>query len=449
MRLWFFHWLIAAFAFLIQTSAFTQGIWVDKFGGAGTDLCNAMTIDSKGNAYLTGSFSGDSKFGNQVLSSQGGGDVFIAKITNAGKLEWVVTFGGAGDDFGNAIEINEAGQVAATGVFAGNIQYQNFNLQAGAESDAFIWVLDDKGNTLLVNNMQLGKSALPYCLAQNDKGEMVVGGLFSDKINGNVEAFGETDFFIAKINANGLIEWLKTGGGLGMDELKCLKMNAQGNVFFAGTFENQAVFENEELNGKAGSNAFFARLRTDGKLEWIKTLHSSKGVFLPQKAFLSKDETFFLAGNFSDTLFDKGLLAISNGQSDAFCLAMESNGNFKWISTGGSKNPDQSFGIIEKENHLIWYGLLAGPGKFGRKNVKISSDKGYFTAVLDAKSGKCIQTNSFARLEEVSDSEARLLENGDLFQAGYFTKTQEIGPRKIHSAGEEDVFLVKYHMELK
>ena len=48
--------------------------WVTTAGGTGADMAWDMVLDSQGNSYVTGSFSGSATFGSTTLSSIGGID---------------------------------------------------------------------------------------------------------------------------------------------------------------------------------------------------------------------------------------------------------------------------------------------------------------------------------------------------------------------------------------
>src|SRR5581483_7938076 len=93
--------------------------WAVKAGGAGSCRGLAIKTDATGNSYVTGYFNGSATFGATTLTSAGLQDVFIAKYDNTGKLLWVVDAGGTLSDIGNAITIDNSGNVLVTGEFAG------------------------------------------------------------------------------------------------------------------------------------------------------------------------------------------------------------------------------------------------------------------------------------------------------------------------------------------
>ncbi len=72
--------------------------WVVK-AETDSDLGTKIAVDSSGNAYVTGNFKATATFGNLTLTSSGGSDIFISKISATGEWQWVVSAGEqTGDD---------------------------------------------------------------------------------------------------------------------------------------------------------------------------------------------------------------------------------------------------------------------------------------------------------------------------------------------------------------
>ena len=71
---------------------------VAVFGGTGDDYGRSVAVDSSGNVYTTGYFSGTSEFdpgsGTSDLTSNGDEDVFVSKLDSSGYLVWAKNLGG-------------------------------------------------------------------------------------------------------------------------------------------------------------------------------------------------------------------------------------------------------------------------------------------------------------------------------------------------------------------
>ncbi len=134
----------------------------DLLGGSNLEEGTGITIDDKGNTYITGSttsidfpvtsnavqniFGGSDEFGR--------GDAFVAKYSPDGTLIYATYIGGSGADFGTDIAVDITGDIYVTG----NTNSVDFptvnalqNTYGGGEfsGDAFVVKLSNDGSNIL------------------------------------------------------------------------------------------------------------------------------------------------------------------------------------------------------------------------------------------------------------------------------------------------------------
>jgi len=122
-----------------------QFIYAKSFGGLLWDEINSISLDTIGNSYSTGFFQDTIDFdpGASIakFASNGVRDIFVHKMDSAGTFIWAKQMGGTGDDWGNGIKVDLAGNVFTTGFFANLV---DFNPGAGVANklafndDAFV-----------------------------------------------------------------------------------------------------------------------------------------------------------------------------------------------------------------------------------------------------------------------------------------------------------------------
>ncbi|RYY60603.1 MAG: gliding motility-associated C-terminal domain-containing protein, partial [Chitinophagaceae bacterium] len=85
----------------------TNGDYVQAFsiGGGGLDVGRSIVLDAQKNIYVLGDFGSsnvdfDPGAGTALMSTQGQGDVFLAKYSSTGVYQWSLSFGGVSNDFG-------------------------------------------------------------------------------------------------------------------------------------------------------------------------------------------------------------------------------------------------------------------------------------------------------------------------------------------------------------
>jgi hypothetical protein len=111
----------------------------------------AIALDRSDAIYVTGEFSGVMAFFSESdilgVTSAGGADVFVARLSPSGAARYVVRSGGAGDDAGTAIAVDTQQQAHVAGRFAGEARFGTLTLRGGG-NEAFLMKLDSGGVVL-------------------------------------------------------------------------------------------------------------------------------------------------------------------------------------------------------------------------------------------------------------------------------------------------------------
>lgn len=115
-------------------------------GGSGDDEAFGIAVDSRGNIFL----GGDTDSSNfpivaAVQAHRGGGsDAFLTEMNGAGKLLQSTYLGGRGDDYGQGVAIDRAGNVYLVGHTL-SVHFPGLHaLQRGGTDDAFISKIDSR-----------------------------------------------------------------------------------------------------------------------------------------------------------------------------------------------------------------------------------------------------------------------------------------------------------------
>ncbi len=228
-------------------------LWATYYSGSDTDYGFSIASDAFGNVFVLG-FTLSSNFpiqnaGSFFQSTFGGYvDAFILKFDNAGNRLWATYYGGSGDECGNSITTDLAGNVFVTG-YTGS---SNFPLQnagtfyqgvlGGGMSDAFILKFDNFGNRLWATFYGGSNEDSGTSLTTDLAGNVFVGGATS---SGNLPLqnagtfFQPTkgsyyDAFILKFDNLGNRLWATFYGGNGQELQTSIATDASGNLFVTG-----------------------------------------------------------------------------------------------------------------------------------------------------------------------------------------------------------------------
>ncbi|HMQ75547.1 MAG TPA: hypothetical protein PKE21_04220 [Flavobacteriales bacterium] len=133
-------------AFITAFDAAGSHLWAARIGSTGEDRGYALVADPTDQLFLTGFFSGTADLdpgpGSAPALSLGGTDAFVLRLDPTGALLGALTFGGTGDDRGNALAVMMDGSFAVGGRFQDTVDFDPgigdvLRASAGLE-DAFV-----------------------------------------------------------------------------------------------------------------------------------------------------------------------------------------------------------------------------------------------------------------------------------------------------------------------
>jgi hypothetical protein len=90
--------------------------WTKQLGTAGEDLSNSVTTDSAGNVYLAGATNGSLE-----RTNKGSYDVWVAKYSNSGTLQWKKQLGTSDFDSSNSVATDSTSNVYLAGLTDGSL----------------------------------------------------------------------------------------------------------------------------------------------------------------------------------------------------------------------------------------------------------------------------------------------------------------------------------------
>ncbi len=148
----------------------------------------------------------------------------------------------------------------------------------------------------------------------------------------SMPAAGKTDAFVIRLDALGRMVWAKRFGGRGDVRIKALILAPGETPVIAGVFNDQAVFGNNTLAANTRDwDIFVAALEMDGSLRWVR---KAGGVYDDEVHALATDRggNLYLTGQFLGVLDlapGQGIQS-QDGNADAFILKYHPNGTPIW-----------------------------------------------------------------------------------------------------------------------
>lgn len=124
---------------LFRFDATGNGVWTRTATVSSPQAARGgLAVDSAGNSYFTSQFSGTAIFGAQTWLAQGESDVFVVKYDAAGNLVWLKRAPGSSSEEGRAIALGPENNPVLTGWFPQDISFDGLNLASDGGNDVFV-----------------------------------------------------------------------------------------------------------------------------------------------------------------------------------------------------------------------------------------------------------------------------------------------------------------------
>jgi PKD repeat protein len=298
-----------------------------NFGGAYDDAASAVATDGQNNVYFTGYFRGSTSFGGATLSVPFDTDldVFLVKLNSAGVHQWSKNFTNSGNDRGYGIAADTNGNVAITGSFSNTIDFGGGPLtSANGMTDVFVARFSTTGTLQWARNFGAPDgSEGGYGTAMDASGNVFIAAYAVKPVDfggGTLSALGASDAIVAKYSAtSGAHMWSRRLGGSGNDYAYSVAVDGSGNVFVAGAYEDVGSFGGPSPLTAAGlSDAFVTKYGPTGSFLWQKSLGGTDDD-LARSIGMSAGYPvttgyFYASGSFNGTTLTSG------GTADAFVV---------------------------------------------------------------------------------------------------------------------------------
>jgi hypothetical protein len=324
-------------------------VYSTYLGGSGIygDSGSSIAVDSSGNAYVIGvTSSTDFPTMNPFQPAFGGSlEAFVTKINPTGSaLVYSTYLGGSGEDAGNGIAVDSAGNAYVTGLTR-SINFPTMNpLQPTyrGRDDAFVTKLNPSGSAL-VYSTYLGGTKQDYggTIAVDSLGNAYVTGVTSSTDFPTMNPFQPTlggfygNAFVTKLNPSGsaLVYSTYLGGSSGQnggyDGGSGIALDSAGSAYVIGfTYSTNfpvtpGAFQTKYNRG--GRDAFVARLNPTGSALVYSTYLGGSGDDVPIGIAVDNAGNAYVSGGTYSSNFPtmNPLQPANGGGEDAFVTKID------------------------------------------------------------------------------------------------------------------------------
>ena len=358
--------------FIFSINGYSQPAiqWQRTIGGNFAEELEAVrqTYD---NGFILSGHSTSNISANKTENCRGRYDYWIVKTDSLGNVEWDKTFGGDLDDELFALDLCVDSGFVVAGRSLSEISGDKTGYSRG---DFDYWIIKLSSSGIIQWQRTYGGNGGDqlFCLRQTHDGGYLVGGYSNSgyTVEHPFISF-TTDFWLLKLDSAGDIQWQKSIGGSAQDFLYSLDATTDGGSIIGGYSYSNASGDKTD-NNWGDSDFWILKLSFTGQIQWQKTIG---GTSIDQltKIFQTSDGGYIAAGySWSDV---SGLKTEnSRGRDDYWIVKLNAQGNIQWQKTIGGDSNDIIFDIKEMTNGTF---IAGGYSTSGISGDKTEAGKGY------------------------------------------------------------------------
>jgi len=283
-------------------------LWTKIYGGNEHDMAYSIQPTSDSGFIVVG---GTLSFG------AGNNDIWLVKLDAQGDTVWTHTYGGAGWERGNSVEVTPDGGY----IIAGSV-----DTTGGGNYDVYLMRTDENGYVLWTNTYGGSSADVGYSVkTTSDGGYIVVG---------ETRQLGTPDVYLVKIDSLGNLIWSRIHGGLQAEEGRCIQVTHDGGFVIAGNTAEDAFLLVTDANGDTVWTQTYAGPNTDCFFSVLQTNDSG---------YIAVGATGTFAGP----------------DYDLYVVRTNEYGETLWTGTYGSSSHDYGFSVSAAHNGFIITGFYS------------------------------------------------------------------------------------------
>ena len=265
--------------FVIKYGKSGKVAWAHKLDSESFVNLPSVSVDDRGNVFLSGYTEGPLRVGKHVVSNPEQDDLFVAKLDRKGQLKWA-RFGG---DEENTLLLGHAtdprGNMYITGQFAGELRFGKGRLRQSGPGDLFLIKHTPNGELAWARQVGGEGRVIPRDIAIDAAGNVLITGSVEGKSQfDDIELDNGGGTFLAKFQPSGAVQWVRGAVGSGRNEGKEVAVSPRGDIYIAGQHFHGLSFGDVTLPGDQRTRAYLAKYDETGTPEWARNI-SEPGKF--------------------------------------------------------------------------------------------------------------------------------------------------------------------------
>lgn len=311
-----------------------------RAGGSGDELVGEMKSDTAGGVVIVGSFRGETTIGDrtmQAFGTTGRRDVFVTRQSSTGATLWTRRFGGPLSDGDNdvAVSVNR-GRIAVAGNFHGTADFGDgspgFELSSAGRSDIFVALLNLDGELQWVRRFGGSGWDAAFGVEIDDGANVNVVGGFEDSVQlgaTSLSSAGELDGFVMQLSASGAVQNAIRLGGPARDVAFGVDSGSDRSLTVVGAFADTAELGLGAVTSAGARDGFVTRINGSTFVQpWVRSFGGVREDILRSVEVDSANRSY--SGGYYMRSVNFGGGVRTSTAVDAVVLALNADGSYRW-----------------------------------------------------------------------------------------------------------------------
>ncbi len=385
-------------------------------------------------------------------------------------LQWAIANNGGNSVRGQLVDIDNAGNVYASGSFALAADFDPgtpiFTLTSQGSTDAYIQKLDAYGNFAWAKAIGGPDLVAVTALEEDGSGNIVVVGYFKSIVDLDPgpntlmdTTLSQSEGFVVKLDGNGDLLWAaatqSSNNPNDIVECESMVLDAAGNIYVGGIFGGNIDFDpgtgTQTILNNGAVNAFVWKLTPGGNLTSVFMLGEA-GNAQDIQIVVDDPGNIIVAGTFYDSVDVAPGPTVSmlygQGLKDQFVTKLDPAGNHLWGASFGGTQDDRAYSIATgPSGEIVLSGTFQNMVDFdpgpGTVNRTTNGSHDIFTLKLDGN-GNFQWVSTMGSVFPDAGRRVTVDTAGSVYTTGYYQGTTDFDPGpavvSINSQGS-DVFI--------
>lgn len=331
---------------IIKVSSIGEIEWQKLLGGTQDDQFNGIAATPDGGFILAGS-SNSSNTGTLIGVINNGNlssDAWVVKINATGNTVWQKLYGGTANEILFEVVANADGSCTVAGRSSSSNTGTITGLSTNGGVDAYVMRLSNTGVIIWQKLLGGSNTDQAFAISSTADGGFLIGGNSASSNTGTLSGiinYGSLDFYIIKLNAAGVIVFQKLLGGTSDDECTDLQENADGTIIATGITSSANTGYLTGFAGNGGADGWVLKLDALANTFLFQRVLGGAGTDFFRSILQTPDGGYILSG-ISASANTGTITQPNSGLNDIYVTKINAAGNTEFVRLVGSSLNDDS-----------------------------------------------------------------------------------------------------------